>query len=159
MDRDPNKHWSWANGEVSTPREANIQSSVGEPTPAPLGTSAIDSQLQMYGISKGIDAAADGVGIGIKAATAAPAPLMMGIEGAATGAGSQAAALAAQNAGLGAANAAAATAATNTALASATGAAPLAATGMGPALMASMASNPIGWAAGGYLLGKQFGIF
>jgi len=176
--------WDWANedkedkaknfGNVGAPLGASVQAS-NEQAPAPMvNQDPVDAQVTGMALSKGIEATAAGVDAGIKAGVAQSAPLMMGVEGAATGAGSQAAMLAAQNAGLGAANAGAANALTNAALASAPSA--VAGTGAvagtagtvgsaaaggalagGQAALAAM--GPVGWTVGGLLLAKKFGLF
>ena len=185
FNREPNKDfWGWADedkkgenksfGNVGAPLGANVQAS-NEQAPAPIvSQDPVDAQLKSMALGKGIEATATGIDAGIKAGVAQSAPLMMGVEGAATGAGSQAAMLAAQNAGLGAANAGAANALTNAALASAPSA--VAGTGAvagtagtvgsaaaggalagGQAALAAM--GPVGWTVGGLLLAKKFGLF
>lgn len=170
INREPNKKdfWSWAEEGVGTPMGADVKSSLGEPTPAPLGPSAMDQQLNSMMLSKGIETTAAGIG-GALGPTAAAEGMAAAVgPGAATGAGSQAAMLAAQNAGFGAlapeaaaltaealgASAAATTAAT-------TGAATTAGAGAlgagGSAAMAAM--GPVGWTIGGLMLAKQFGLF
>jgi hypothetical protein len=187
MNDKPFADWSWKNKQQSAPMQntlAPLGSGAMEQAPpsmsAPATPDPAMQALEGYGMSKGIGAA-EGVvegalggstaplgtaTLGTSAANTLAAEGMAGAIGsnAATGAGSQAAMLAAQNAGFGAAaplaagQTAAALGAGGAGTAAAAGGA--AATGAGAGATAALAAmGPIGWAGLALMGSKALGLF
>jgi len=176
-----NNYWGWADSkkdEISSPLSKKVQAS-GEQAQAhrydPSNMSPIDAQLQAFGVNKALEAGVNGVTTGVEAAMAPAAATVapMAVQGASlaptanilagSGIGNAAAASTlaptALSGALGSAGIAGGTTAAGATLASAAPLATTAATGMGPALMAGMASNPIGWAVGAYMAGSALGLW
>jgi hypothetical protein len=187
MNDKPFADWSWKNKQQSAPMQNTLaplgsgamEQAAPNMNAAPMQDPTLQA-LDSYATSKGIEAGAGVVEgalggstaplgtatLGTSAANTLAAEGMAGAigSGAATGAGSQAAMLAAQNAGFGAA-APLAAAETATALGAGTlgtaGAATgAAATGAGAGATAALAAmGPVGWAGLGLMGAKAMGLF
>ena len=153
MDNKDPWNWTYDKQSVVAPLGAQLKPAEAGPTGVVPGD-PVTRQLESMALNKGIDATAKGIEAGYKASTMAPlaatpeaAVSTYGLgAGAATGAGSQAAMLAAQDAALaGTAGTAASAAGTGAAMAG------------GEAALAAM--GPVGWAIGAGLLAKKLGIF